>query len=121
VFAPGGWLVRVRVPERRLVDIDRQGVTRIRVAGHPSREFAGRIVSVDPARAADDQGESEAARLDPTLRPRAFYIAVIEVSDPGGELRAGLSARLRLPSPSRSLGSHAARWLARFVGERLWI
>ena len=92
-------------------------------AGEPrfeGRRFAGRIVSVDPARAANDPGENEAARLDPTLRPSAFYSVVVEVIDPERALCAGLSARLRLPSPSRSLGSHAVRGLARFAGERLW-
>jgi putative peptide zinc metalloprotease protein len=121
VFARGLWQVRVRIQERQLVDLETRGVARVQVAGLPGRSFAGRIVTLDAARAANDREESEAARLDPTLRPRAFYIAVIELADPENQLRAGLSARLRLPASSRSLGSHAARWLARFVGERLWL
>ena len=121
VFAPHRWQLRMRIPERRLLDLDRDATAWIQVTGQPGKAFAGRILSLDPARAANEREEREAALADPTLRPRAFYIALIEVADPEAELRAALSARVRLPSSRRSLVSHAARWLARFVGERLWL
>jgi Cu(I)/Ag(I) efflux system membrane fusion protein len=77
------WL-EVAVPESRAASVHTGGEARVELAASPGDELSGRIVAVLP----------ELAPGSRTLRIR------IELPNPRGELRAGMSAQVRLATQS---------------------
>lgn len=73
------WL-EVAVPERRATEVQVGGYAQVQLAAYPGRTFSGQISAVLPALAAPSR----------TLRVR------IEIPNPQRELRAGMSAQVRL-------------------------
>ena len=73
------WL-EVAVPEQRAAEVQIGGTAQVQLAAYPGRTFSGQIGTVLPALAAASR----------TLRVR------IELPNPLGELRAGMSAQVRL-------------------------
>lgn len=73
------WL-EVAVPERYASTVHAGGDARVYLAAYPGRELSGRIIAVLPELAPDSR----------TLRVR------IELPNPHGELRAGMSAQVHL-------------------------
>lgn len=73
------WL-EVAVPESRATAVHPGGDARVTLAAYPQRELGGRIIAVLPDLAPDSR----------TLRVR------IELPNPRGELRAGMSAQVQL-------------------------
>jgi membrane fusion protein, copper/silver efflux system len=73
------WL-EVAVPERRASEVQVGGSAQVQLAAYPGQTFAGQITAVLPTLAAASR----------TLRVR------IELPNPRGDLRAGMSAQVRL-------------------------
>ncbi len=73
------WL-EVAVPESRTLEVQADGHAEVQLAAFPERSYSGRIAAVLPALTAASR----------TLRVR------IELPNPLGELRAGMSAQVRL-------------------------
>jgi len=73
------WL-EVAVPERRAAEVQAGGTAQVQLAAYPGRTFNGQVGAVLPALATASR----------TLRVR------IELPNPLGELRAGMSAQVRL-------------------------
>jgi Cu(I)/Ag(I) efflux system membrane fusion protein len=77
------WL-EVALPESRAAAVQPGGDARVYLAAFPGRELSGRIIAVLPELAPDSR----------TLRVR------IELPNPHGELRAGMSAQVQLAAQS---------------------
>ncbi len=121
ILGEGAPRVRIRVPERLLKRIRTGLPARLKTPAHPARQFHGRVVMVAPERAPNDAGEMRAAAKDPSVRPRAYYLVVLEFEDEGGLLRPGSSAKVRIDCGVRSVAGSLLQGARRLLAEKLWL
>jgi putative peptide zinc metalloprotease protein len=96
-----------RLWEYDLEDIRAGAPVRVRLVSRPGRVLSGKVSAIQPA-----------AEL---YRGFRLYRVWIALDEPPGDLRAGLTGKAWIATPSRPPAAHLIRMLARYVRLDLWV
>jgi putative peptide zinc metalloprotease protein len=111
---------RILVQDRELPDVQPGASAKVKVLPFPYRTYAGHVDRILPA-AALDHPVAQTQKLERLGQELANFVAVeMEIPNPDGSLREGMTGKAKISGPRHSLAWQAGQGLWRWVRSQFW-
>ncbi|HXN72834.1 MAG TPA: efflux RND transporter periplasmic adaptor subunit [Candidatus Acidoferrales bacterium] len=111
---------RILVQDRELPDVQPGAAAKIKVLPFPFRTFSGHVDKILPA-AALDHPVAQTEKLERLGQELANFVAVeMEIPNPDGSLREGMTGKAQISGPRHSLAWQAGQATWRWVRSQFW-
>jgi putative peptide zinc metalloprotease protein len=111
---------RILVKDRELPDVQPGAPAKVKVLPFPYRTFSGHIDKILPA-AATDHPVAQTEKLERLGQELANFVAVeMEIPNPDGSLREGMTGKAKISGPRHSLAWQAGQATWRWVRSQFW-
>jgi len=111
---------RILVQDRELPDVQPGAPAKVKVLPFPYRTYSGHVDKILPA-AALDHPVAQTEKLERLGQELANFVAVeMEIPNPDGSLREGMTGKAKISGPRHSLAWQAAQATWRWVRSQFW-
>jgi RND family efflux transporter MFP subunit len=111
---------RILVQDRELPDVQPGAAAQVKVLSFPYRTYSGHVDKILPA-AAPDHPVAQTEKLERLGQELANFVAVeMDISNPDGSLREGMTGIAKISGPRHSLAWQAGRATWRWVRSQFW-
>jgi putative peptide zinc metalloprotease protein len=111
---------RILVQDRELPDVQPGASAKVKVLPFPFRTYSGHVDKILPA-AALDHPVAQTVKLERLGQELANFVAVeMEVPNPDGTLREGMTGKAKISGPRHSLAWQAGEATWRWVRSQFW-
>jgi putative peptide zinc metalloprotease protein len=116
----GTMRARILVQDRELPDVQPGAAAKVKVLPFPYRTYTGRVDKILPA-AALDHPVAQTEKLERLGQELANFVAVeMEIPNPDGSLREGMTGKAKISGPRHSLAWQAGQATWRWVRSQFW-
>jgi putative peptide zinc metalloprotease protein len=111
---------RILVQDRELPDVQPGALAKVKVLPFPYRTYSGHVDKILPA-AALDHPIAQTERLTRLGQELANFVAVeMEIPNPDGSLREGMTGKAKISGPRHSLAWQAGQATWRWIRSQFW-
>jgi putative peptide zinc metalloprotease protein len=111
---------RILVQDRELPDVQPGAPAKVKVLPFPFRTYSGHVDKILPA-AALDHPVAQTEKLERLGQELANFVAVeMEIPNPDGSLREGMTGKAKISGPRHSLAWQAGQATWRWVRSQFW-
>jgi putative peptide zinc metalloprotease protein len=116
----GTMRARILVQDRELPDVQPGAPAKVKVLPFPFRTYSGHVDKILPA-AALDHPVAQTEKLERLGQELTNFVAVeMEIPNPDGSLREGMTGKAKISGPKHSLAWQAAQFTWRWVRSQFW-
>jgi putative peptide zinc metalloprotease protein len=116
----GTMRARILVQDRELPDVQPGAAAKVKVLPFPYSTYTGRVDKILPA-AALDHPVAQTEKLERLGQELANFVAVeMEIPNPDGSLREGMTGKAKISGPRHSLAWQAGQATWRWVRSQFW-
>ncbi|MGB8523733.1 MAG: efflux RND transporter periplasmic adaptor subunit [Candidatus Acidiferrales bacterium] len=111
---------RILVQDRELPDVQSGAPAKVKMLPFPFRTYLGHVDKILPA-AAPDHPVAQTEKLERLGQELANFVAVeMEIPNPDGSLREGMTGKAKISGPKHSLAWQAGQATWRWVRSQFW-